>query len=79
MASLLEDRQIYVFDEWSADQDPEFREQFYRKIVPELRDQGKTIIAITHDDRYWPTADRLIKLDYGKITVEKSLEELAET
>jgi len=67
IAAILEDRPIYVFDEWTADQDPEFRKHFYRTIVPDMREQGKTIIAITHDDRYWDTADRLVKLDYGKI------------
>lgn len=67
IASLLEDRQIYIFDEWTADQDPHFREQFYFSILPELKQQGKTIIAITHDDRYWSAADRVIKLDYGRI------------
>ena len=67
IASLLEDRRIYIFDEWTADQDPHFREHFYRAILPELRSEGKTVIAITHDDRYWDAADRVIKLDLGRI------------
>lgn len=67
IASLLENRRIYIFDEWTADQDPHFREQFYYSILPDLKRQGKTIIAITHDDRYWGAADRVIKLDYGRI------------
>ena len=58
----MEDRQIYIFDEWTADQDPHFREQFYGSILPDLKRQGKTIITITHDDRYWNAADRVIKL-----------------
>ncbi|MGY8795982.1 MAG: cyclic peptide export ABC transporter, partial [Woeseiales bacterium] len=33
--SRLSDRQIYVFDEFAADQDPGFREYFYTAIVPE--------------------------------------------
>ena len=67
IASLLEDRQVYLFDEWTADQDPHFREQFYHSILPELKEQGKTVIAVSHDDRYWSAADRLIKMDYGKV------------
>ena len=67
IASLLEDRLVYIFDEWTADQDPHFREEFYGKSFPDLKRQGKTIIAITHDDRYWKWSDRVVKLDYGQI------------
>lgn len=72
IAALLEDRDIYVFDEWTADQDPHFRGQFYGLILPDLKQKGKTIISVTHDDRYWGTADRVIKLDYGKIVEDIS-------
>jgi putative ATP-binding cassette transporter len=64
----LEDRPIYLFDEWAADQDPTFKDIFYNELLPSLRDKGKTVIAITHDDSYFNGADRIIKLDYGKIT-----------
>lgn len=67
LTCLLEDRQIYIFDEWTADQDPSFRERFYSVILPDLKKRGKTVIAITHDDRYWGTADRIVKLDYGMV------------
>ncbi|MBD6615685.1 cyclic peptide export ABC transporter [Komarekiella sp. 'clone 1'] len=67
LTAYLEDRPIYLFDEWAADQDPYFREIFYKQLLPELKHQGKTILAITHDDRYFYLADKLIKLDYGKI------------
>ena len=67
VASLLEDKPIYVFDEVAADQDAEFREYFYRRLLPELKKQGKTVICVTHDDRYWDLADRLIKFDLGRI------------
>ncbi|PAX59889.1 cyclic peptide export ABC transporter [Brunnivagina elsteri] len=72
LTAYLEDRPIYLFDEWAADQDPAFKELFYTKLLPELRDKGKTILAITHDDRYFHVADRIIKLDYGKIESETS-------
>lgn len=67
LTAYLEDRPIYVFDEWAADQDPLFRNIFYLKLLPELKAKGKTVVVISHDDRYFSLADRLIKLEYGKI------------
>ncbi|MFE3542830.1 ATP-binding cassette domain-containing protein [Nocardia sp. NPDC059177] len=67
LTALLEDRQIYVFDEWAADQEPRFREVFYREILTDLKRRGKTVIVITHDDRYFDCADQLIKLDFGLV------------
>jgi putative pyoverdin transport system ATP-binding/permease protein len=61
----LEDRPIFVFDEVAADQDPEFKRFFYRSILPELKDQGKMIIVITHDDTYFDCADRILSLEDG--------------
>ena len=63
----MEDRQVLLLDEWAADQDPLFREVFYREILPELKQAGKTIIAISHDDRYFDAADQLYKLDSGSL------------
>lgn len=67
VAALLEDREIYMFDEWAADQDPHFRKYFYERILPELKRRNKTILAVSHDDRYWDSADRVVKLDYGQV------------
>ncbi|MEV0432203.1 ATP-binding cassette domain-containing protein [Nocardia sp. NPDC050413] len=67
LTALLEDRQIYVFDEWAADQEPRFREVFYREILTDLKRRGKTVIVITHDDRYFDCADQLVKLDFGLV------------
>jgi putative pyoverdin transport system ATP-binding/permease protein len=67
VASLLEDKPVYIFDEWAADQDPEFRRWFYERILPELRTRGKLVIAITHDDAFYPTADRIVRLSEGRI------------
>ncbi len=68
LVSYLEDRPAYLFDEWAADQDPEFRKFFYKELIPELKARGKAVIAISHDDRYFDDADKLIKMDLGKIT-----------
>ncbi len=70
--SLLEDKQVYVFDEWAADQDSHFRQFFYDGILKELKNKGKTVIAVTHDDRYWGCADRIVKLELGRIVEEKA-------
>jgi len=67
LVALLEDRPIFIFDEWAADQDPQFRKHFYENIMPGLSARGKTILAVTHDDHYFHFADRVLKLDYGKI------------
>jgi putative ATP-binding cassette transporter len=67
LTAYLEDRPIYVFDEWASDQDPVFKEIFYTQLLPGLRDRGKTVLAISHDDHYFACADRIIKLDYGQV------------
>jgi putative ATP-binding cassette transporter len=70
LCAYIEDRPFYLFDEWASDQDPLFKEVFYTQLLPELRSLNKAVLVITHDDRYFGCADRLIKLDYGKITGE---------
>jgi putative pyoverdin transport system ATP-binding/permease protein len=67
LIAFMEDRPIYVFDEWAADQDVHYREIFYRELLPELQARGKTVLVISHDDRYYHLGDRVVKLDYGRI------------
>jgi putative pyoverdin transport system ATP-binding/permease protein len=67
LVAYLEDRPFYLFDEWAADQDPVFKDVFYRRLLPDLRAKGKTVVVITHDDRYFHLADRTIKLDFGRV------------
>jgi putative ATP-binding cassette transporter len=74
LTAYLEDRPFYVFDEWASDQDPYFKGIFYTHILPELKSRGKTVLVITHDDKYFHFADRLIKLDYGKLVPARDLE-----
>lgn len=70
LTAYLEDRPFYVFDEWAADQDPLFKEIFYLRLLPELKARGKTVLVISHDDRYFHVADRILKLNYGKLEQE---------
>lgn len=73
LTAYLEDRAIYVFDEWASDQDPAFKKIFYTQLLPELRSRGKAVVAVSHDERYFDLADRIVKLDYGKIEYDKSM------
>ncbi|MEA5503819.1 cyclic peptide export ABC transporter [Halotia wernerae UHCC 0503] len=70
ITTYLEDRPIYLFDEWASDQDPIFKEIFYTQLLPELKNRGKTVLVISHDDKYFHLADWLIKMEYGKVKVE---------
>ncbi|SEI44369.1 putative ATP-binding cassette transporter [Azotobacter beijerinckii] len=67
LLAMLEERDILVLDEWAADQDPLFRRLFYRELLPQLKALGKTVLAITHDDHYFDQADRLLKMDGGRL------------
>ncbi len=67
IVGMLEDREVYIFDEWAADQDAHFREKFYSEILPDFKARGKTVLAVTHDDHYWHLCDRRIVLDLGMI------------
>ncbi len=68
IASILEKRPVLVFDEIAADQDPPFRRRFYEEVLPELRNMGFTVVAVTHDDRYFGAADRVLFMDEGQLS-----------
>lgn len=74
LVAILEDRQLYLFDEWAADQDPEFRQLFYTDILPELKSRGKTVVVISHDDRYFDVAEQLIIMEQGRLSEVKTSE-----
>jgi putative ATP-binding cassette transporter len=65
--ALLEDRPILVLDEWTADQDPDFRAEFFDALIPALQRQGRTVISVTHDERFFDRCDRLLRLADGRI------------
>ncbi|MGW8391855.1 cyclic peptide export ABC transporter [Pseudoduganella sp. HUAS MS19] len=67
VVAYLEDRPFLLFDEWAADQDPAFKDVFYRELLPELKARGKAVLVISHDDRYFHLADRLIRMENGQV------------
>jgi putative ATP-binding cassette transporter len=68
---LLEGRDVIAFDEFSADQDPQFCKYFYDELLCYLKLLGKTVFVISHDDRYFDRCDHLVKLDKGIVMEEK--------
>lgn len=66
LSAWVDDRPIVLLDEWAADQDPLFKEKFYREFLVELRDAGKLVVVISHDDRYFDVADRILFLERGR-------------
>ncbi|KZN59878.1 hypothetical protein N473_02880 [Pseudoalteromonas luteoviolacea CPMOR-1] len=69
LVSHLDERPVYLFDEWAADQDPKFRKVFYEGILPELKRQNKLVIVISHDDHYFHVADTIIKMEMGQMSL----------
>lgn len=67
LVAYFDNSDIYVFDEWAADQDPEFREFFYKEFLLDMKQLGKTVIAVSHDDRYFHLADKVVKFERGCI------------
>lgn len=67
VVALLEDRPIYVLDEWAAHQDPYLRRYFYETLLPQMRAAGKTVVAISHDARFFGLADRRFHLVGGRL------------
>lgn len=76
LTAYLEDRSFYIFDEWAADQDPLFKKIFYYQLLPELKRRGKAVLVISHDETYYHVADRIAKLDYGRLEFDRQNDEL---
>jgi len=72
LQAWTEHRPVLVFDEWAADQDPTFRRIFYTELLPDLQRLGKTIVVISHDDRYFDAADSLLRIDNGRLVQHRA-------
>jgi putative ATP-binding cassette transporter len=73
LTAYLEDRAIFVFDEWASDQDPAFKKVFYTQLLLDLKHKGKAVVVVSHDDHYFEQADRVLKLDCGKVEYDRRL------
>jgi putative ATP-binding cassette transporter len=66
LVAFLEDKELYLFDEWAADQDPEFKAVFYNQILPDLKARNKAVVVISHDDKYFHIADQILTMTEGR-------------
>lgn len=78
LVAFLDDKDLYVFDEWAADQDPHFKKVFYFDILPSLKARGKAVIAISHDDRYFHIADQVLMMEDGHLVDSRAVSESLE-
>ncbi len=76
LTAFVENRHIYLFDEWAADQDPAFKDVFYRRIVPQLKARGKTVVVISHDSHYYQYCDRLIRFECGELVEDRTVKRI---
>ena len=77
LMALLDDRPILVFDEWAADQDPQYKDLFYNEILPSVRAKGKLVIVLSHDEQYFHLGDRVLWLERGKRPVWRASQSFA--
>ena len=73
ITAMLEKKPILVLDEFAADQDPYFRKKFYQELLPFMKQEGFTVMAITHDDNYYHHADKIYKMDEGQLLRDESI------
>ena len=66
VAALLEDKPVYVLDELAADQDSDFRRRFYEELLPSIKARGRTLVVVSHDERYFHVADRVLVMEEGR-------------
>ncbi len=64
---LLEDKAVYIFDEWVAYQDITSKNIFYTRVLPYLKDQAKLVINVAHDYSYGDVADKVLRMEDGNI------------
>jgi putative ATP-binding cassette transporter len=68
--AMLLDKEVYIFDEIAAEQDPAFRRRIYEEFLPELKRRGKAVLVATHDEKYFHTADVVVHMDEGRLSVK---------
>lgn len=67
VAAMLEERPLVILDEWAAEQDPEHRQWFYEVFLPRLKTLGRAVLVVSHDDRFFSAADKIVRLHDGRV------------
>lgn len=65
--ALAENRPVLVLDEYTADQDPAAREHFHTEILPQLKAEGRTVIAVLHGSSTPACADAVVRFEHGRM------------
>lgn len=71
--AIMENKPLIILDEWAAEQDPHFKQYFYQELIEYLKLQGKTIVAISHDNQYFNAAERHITFEFGKLEKDEKI------
>jgi putative ATP-binding cassette transporter len=76
LLSILDAKDVYVFDEPGSDLDPAFKHVFYTELLPYLKKMGRSVVVISHDDRYFDCADRIVEFAGGRVVskIDNALE-----
>jgi putative ATP-binding cassette transporter len=68
--ALAERRPVLVLDEYTADQDPAARDHFFSVVLPRLKAEGRTVVAVIHGASLPDCADRVIGLADGRLVAD---------
>lgn len=66
--AVAEGRPVVILDEWTSDQDAEFRTRFTNEIIGKLRALGRTVIFVSHDGDVSSVCDVTIRMTNGRMT-----------
>ena len=65
IATVLHNPKLIILDEPFSGFDP-INVNIIKDEILNFAKEGKTVIAISHDDRYFHHADRVLKMEFGK-------------
>lgn len=66
--AVAEGRPVLILDEWTSDQDSEFRTRFTDEIIGKLQSLGRTVIFVSHDGDIAPVCDLTIRMSNGQMS-----------
>ena len=65
--AVAEGRPVVILDEWTSDQDAEFRSRFANEIIGKLKMLGRTVIFVSHDGDVASICDVTIRMTNGQM------------